>query len=237
LSEMLSVKEVDVFYGDLQVLWCVNFKVNKGELVAVVGSNGAGKTSLLRTISGLIHPIKGQISFLGKRIDDLSPNEVVEFGVSYVPTDREIFPFMSVMENLEMGAYLRRAREKKEERLEFIHQLFPILKERRNQLAGTLSGGEQQMLAIARGLMASPKLLILDEPSFGLAPKAMLGLFKAIQRIKDEGTTVLLVEQNVSHTMMITDRAYVLEVGRVTLEGDSDEILQNPLVKKAYLGL
>lgn len=237
MNEILSVKDADVFYEDLQVLQRVNLEVKDGELVLVVGSNGAGKTTLLKTVSGLLRPTRGQVCFLGKRIDGLPPYKVVRLGISYVPTEREIFPLMSVIENLEMGTYLARARKSKEERLQFVFQLFPVLKQRRDQLAGTLSGGEQQMLAIARGLMTSPRLLMLDEPSFGLAPKLMLELFKAIERINLEGTTVLLVEQNVRQTLMVADRAYVLENGRIILEGNSGEVLENPLVKKAYLGM
>lgn len=237
MSEVLTVKNTDVFYDDLPVLKHVNLEVKEGELVLVLGSNGAGKTTLLKTISGLLRPNTGEVYFLGKRIDGRPPYELVRLGISYVPADRGIFPIMSVRENLEMGTYVARARESKDERLQFVYQLFPVLKQRRSQLAGTLSGGEQQMLAIARALMASPKLLMLDEPSFGLAPKLMLELFKAIKQINLEGTAILIVEQNVRHTLTIANRAYVLENGNVILEGTSSEVLENPLVKKAYLGM
>lgn len=238
MSEILSVKNIDVFYEDLQVLRRVNLEVKDRELVLVLGSNGAGKTTLLKTISGLLHPTKGQVHFLGKRIDRLSPCELVRLGIGYVPTEKGLFPLMSVTENLEMGTYIAKARKNKEERLQFVYKLFPVLKQRRNQLACTLSGGEQQMLAVARALMTSPKLLMLDEPSFGLAPKLVLELFKAIKQINLEGTAILIVEQNVRQTLSIADRTYVLENGNIILEGaSSSEAAKNPLVKKAYLGM
>lgn len=237
MSEILSVKNTDVFYEDLQVLQRVNLKVKDGELVLVLGSNGAGKTTLLKTISGFLHPTRGEVYFLGKRIDGLPPYKLVRLGISYVPTEKGLFPLMSVMENLEMGTYIATARKSKEERFQFVYRLFPVLKQRSNQLAGTLSGGEQKMLAIARALMTSPKLLMLDEPSFGLAPKLVLELFKAIKQINLEGTTVLVVEQNVRQTLTIADRAYVLENGSILLEGTSSEVAENLQVKKAYLGM
>jgi len=236
-NEVLSVKNVYASYGDFLVLKNVSLEVREGEIVLILGANGAGKTTLLKTISGLLRPVKGQIYFLNRRIDGLSPHEIVKMGISYVPAERALFPLMSVMENLEMGAYIARARKEKEERLQFIFQLFPVLKERRDQLAGTLSGGEQQMLAIARALMASPKLLMLDEPSFGLAPKLLPKLFKAIKQINLEGTAVLMVEQNVRQTLNIADRAYVLENGSIVLEGPCDKIRDDPLIKRAYLGI
>ncbi|MEM3550818.1 MAG: ABC transporter ATP-binding protein [Candidatus Bathyarchaeia archaeon] len=234
---MLSVKNIDVFYDDLPVLRGINLEVKEGEIVLVLGSNGAGKTTLLKTISGLLRPIRGQVHFLGKRVDGLHPYELVRMGMSYVPAERDLFPLMSVMENLEMGTYIARARKSKQERLEFVFQLFPVLKQRRNQLTRTLSGGEQQMLAIGRALMTSPKLLMLDEPSFGLAPKLMLELFKAIKQVNLEGTAILIVEQNVRHTLSIAHRAYVLENGNIVLEGASGKIQEDPLVKEAYLGM
>lgn len=237
MSEILSVENIDVFYGDLQVLRRVNLKVKEGELVLVLGSNGAGKTTLLNTISGFLHPTTGQVYFLGKSIDKLPPYKLVRLGISYVPTERGLFPLMSVIDNLEMGTYIAKARKNREERLQFVYRLFPVLKQRRNQLAGTLSGGEQKMLAIARALMTSPKLLMLDEPSFGLAPKLVLELFRAIKQINLEGTTILIVEQNVRQTLKIADRAYVLENGNIVLEGTSNEVAENTLLKKAYLGM
>lgn len=237
MSELLSIKDVDVGYGDLLILRHINLEVGEGDIVLVLGSNGAGKTTLLRTISGILQPKNGQIYFLGKRIDRLPAYEVVKMGISYVPSEGGIFPLMSVMENLDMGTYMAKARKKREERLNLIFQLFPILKERRNQMAGTLSGGERRMLSIARALMSSPKLLMLDEPSFGLSPKVVYELFKVIQQINYEDTTILLVEQNARQALTIADKAYVLENGSVVLEGTSSEVANNPLVKKAYLGI
>lgn len=237
MSEILSLRNISAAYGDLMVLRNINLKVREGEIVLVLGSNGAGKTTLLRTISGILQPSEGQIHFLGKRIDRLPPYEIVKMGIGYVPSEGGIFPLMSVIENLDMGTYVARARRGREERLSFIFKLFPILGERKNQLAGTLSGGERRMLSIARALMSMPKLLMLDEPSFGLAPKIVRELFKTIQQINREGTTILLVEQNVREALAIADRAYVLENGSIVLEGTSDEIANNPMVKKAYLGI
>lgn len=237
MSEILSLRNISAAYGDLMVLRNINLKVREGEIVLVLGSNGAGKTTLLRTISGILQPSEGQIHFLGKRIDRLPPYEIVKMGIGYVPSEGGIFPLMSVIENLDMGTYVARARRGREERLSFIFKLFPILGERKNQLAGTLSGGERRMLSIARALMSMPKLLLLDEPSFGLAPKIVRELFKTIQQINREGTTILLVEQNVREALAIADRAYVLENGSIVLEGTSDEIANNPMVKKAYLGI
>ncbi|MEM2338103.1 MAG: ABC transporter ATP-binding protein [Candidatus Bathyarchaeia archaeon] len=234
---MLEVNKIDVSYGDVQVLWEVSIKVSKSEVVAVIGSNGAGKTTLLRTISGLIHPSRGIISFLGKRIETLPPHKIAEAGISQVLEGRRLFPQMSVRENLELGAYTKAAWNKKEETMEFVFNIFPILKEREKQLAGTLSGGEQQMLAIGRALMSRPKLLMLDEPSLGLAPKIVLELFNIIDRIRDEGVTILLVEQNVLQSLTISDRGYVMENGRIILEDDAERLLNNPMVKKAYLGI
>jgi len=236
-DEVLSVKNVYVSYGDFLVLKDISLEVKEGEIVLILGANGAGKTTLLKTIAGLLRPIKGEIRFLGKRIDGLHPYEIVKMGIGYVPAERDLFPLMSVMENLEMGAYIARARKQKEERLRFVFELFPVLKERKDQLASTLSGGEQQMLAIARALMTSPKLLMLDEPSFGLAPKLLPKLFKTIKQINLEGTAVLIVEQNVRQTLSIADRVYVLENGSIILEGPSDRIRNDPLVRKAYLGI
>ncbi len=234
---MLVVKGINVFYGDLQALWDVSFKVNKGEMVALVGSNGAGKTTTLKTISGLLNPRPGAISFLDKRIDKLPPHKIVELGIAHVPEGRGLFPLMTVIENLKIGAFTPQAWRKMDETLEWIFQLFPILKERKNQLAGTLSGGEQQMLAIGRGLMSRPKLLMLDEPSLGLAPKIVLSLFKLIEEINKEGVTILLVEQNVRQALELVDRGYVLETGKIVLEGRGKELIENEHVKKAYLGI
>jgi len=234
---MLRVDKINVFYGDLQALWDVSFKVEKDEIVAIVGSNGAGKTTTLRAISGLLRPKTGSIQFLGESLGKIPPHRIVELGVAHIPEGRRLFPLYSVIENLKMGAYTRGLIEKKDETLEWVFELFPILKERRNQAAGTLSGGEQQMLAIGRGLMSRPKLLMLDEPSLGLAPRLVLTVFDLIRRINEEGITVLLVEQNVRHALQLADRAYVLETGRSVLEGKGDELMDNEHVKKAYLGI
>jgi len=234
---LLSVDKINVFYGDLQALWEVSFNVKKGEIVTIVGSNGAGKSTTLRTISGLLRPRTGSIQFLGETLEKIPPHGIVKLGVAHIPEGRRLFPLYSVMENLKMGAYTRKQIEKKDETLEWVFKLFPILKERRNQAAGTLSGGEQQMLAIGRGLMSRPKLLMLDEPSLGLAPKLVLTLFDLVRKINEEGITVLLVEQNVRHALHLAHRAYVLETGRVVLEGEGDELMDNEHVKKAYLGM
>jgi len=234
---LLSVDKINVFYGDLQALWDVSFNVEKGEIVTIVGSNGAGKTTTLRTISGLLRAKTGSIRFLEESLEKVPPHRIVELGVAHIPEGRRLFHLYSVIENLKMGAYTRKQIEKKDETLEWVFELFPILKERRNQAAGTLSGGEQQMLAIGRGLMSRPKLLMLDEPSLGLAPKLVLTLFDLVRKINEEGITVLLVEQNVRHALQLAHRAYVLETGRTVLEGKGDELMDNEHVKKAYLGL
>lgn len=233
---MLELSKIDVFYGDLQVIWDASFRVKKGEIVAILGPNGAGKTTLLKTISGVLKPRSGTITFLGERIDAVHSHQIVELGISHVPEGRRLFPQMTVLENLEMGAYSRKARKKKSDALERVFQLFPILKERKNQLAGTLSGGEQQMLAIGRGLMSNPLLLMLDEPSLGLAPKLVSKTFEIVREINDEGLTVLLVEQNIHYALELADRAHVLETGRIVLEGEGKRLLNDPYVKKAYLG-
>jgi branched-chain amino acid transport system ATP-binding protein len=234
---MLEVDKINVAYGDVQVLWDASLKVNKGEVVAVVGANGAGKTTLLRTISGLMRPRSGSINFLGKKLEALPPHKIAEEGVIQVMEGRRLFPKMTVRENLELGAYIKTVWNKKEENMEFVFNLFPRLKEREKQMAGTLSGGEQQMLAIGRALMSRPKLLMMDEPSVGLAPKLVLEVFDTVKRIKNEGTTILLVEQNVYHSLLISDRAYVLENGKIVMEDSGKSLLENPKVKKAYLGL
>jgi len=234
---LLEVNSIDVFYGDVQALWGVSFNVNKGEFVSVVGSNGAGKTTLLRTISGMLHPAIGDIKFLGQKIDKMPPYSITEMGISHIQEGKKLFPKLSVLENLKVGAYLPKAWEKREETLDFVFSLFPPLKERKSQIAGTLSGGEQQMLAIGQGLMSRPKLLIFDEPSLGLSPKLVQRIFKAIVEINKEGVTILLVEQNVRQALELATKAYVLEVGRITLAGKAEEVLKNAYVKKAYLGI
>lgn len=234
---MLEVENISVFYGDVQVLWDVSFKVEDGQIIAIIGPNGAGKTTTLKTISGLLPPRSGSIKFLGERINGVPPYQIVEAGISQVPEGRRLFPYMTVLENLKLGAYTRGAREKMDETLEWVYDLFPTLKERKNQLAGTLSGGEQQMLAVARGLMSRPKLLMFDEPSLGLAPKLVLKVFEAINQIKQMGVTMLLVEQNVHHALKLANYAYVLETGRIFLHGKGNDLVNNEYVKRAYLGM
>jgi branched-chain amino acid transport system ATP-binding protein len=235
---MLKVNGVDVSYGDTQVLFDVSLDIQTGELVAVIGANGAGKTTLLRTISGLLKPKAGSISFEDDTVSSRPPHHIVAGGIVQVPEGRLLFPNMTVRENLGLGAYLVKDKALIEERLRSVYNLFPILEERADQLAGTLSGGEQQMVAIGRGLMAGPKLLMLDEPSLGLSPKLVQQVFKLVSRINEEmGVTVLLVEQNVRHSCEICSRAFVLENGRVVLYGAGREMLENDHVRRAYLGL
>jgi branched-chain amino acid transport system ATP-binding protein len=234
---MLEICDVNTLYGKVQALWDVCLEINEAEIVALVGSNGAGKTTLLNTISGLLRPASGSVEFLGKRIDGLPPYSIVEMGISHVPEGGKVFPDMSVRENLEMGAYPFHAWKQKEETFEQVYQVFPVLKEREGQLARTLSGGERQMLAMGRGLMSKPRLCLFDEPSYGLAPLLVAEIFRIIQRLREQGITILLIEQNVRHTLETADRAYVLENGRICLEGDCGEMLQSDYVRKAYLGL
>jgi branched-chain amino acid transport system ATP-binding protein len=235
---MLKVNNIDVSYGDVQVLFDVSLDINAGELVAVIGANGAGKTTLLRTISGLLKPHGGEILFQDEVISSRPPHHIVNAGIIQIPEGRLLFPDMTVQENLAMGAYLIRDKAAIEESLHSIYAMFPVLEERSTQLAGTLSGGEQQMLAIGRGLMAKPTLLMLDEPSLGLSPKLVQQVFNLVLQINKElGVTVLLVEQNVRHSCEISDRAFVLENGRVALAGPGREMLQNDHVRRAYLGL
>jgi len=234
---MLEINNINTFYGPIQVLWDVCLKIEEGEIAALVGANGAGKTTLLNTISGVIRPTSGTISFLGQRIDGLAPNNIVELGISHIPEGRKLFTDMSVRENLEMGAYSRRAWKRKQETLEQVYELFPTLKERAGQQASTLSGGEQQMVAMGRGLMSIPKLCIIDEPSNGLAPRLVLEVFEKIKSLREQGITILLIEQNVHHTLEIADHACVLENGRIALQGACDELLKSDHIRKAYLGL
>ena len=210
--------KIDTFYGMIQALWGVSLRIQEAEIVALVGANGAGKTTLLNTISGLLHPTSGSIEFLGKRIDGLKSHAIVELGISHIPEGRRLFPDMSVRENLEMGAYLQHAWKEKEETLDKVYELFPILKARQGQLTRTLSGGEQQMVAMGRGLMSRPRLCIIDEPSSGLAPLVVEEIFRIIQGLRDQGIAIFLIEQNVQQTLEIADRAYVLENGRIILQ-------------------
>jgi branched-chain amino acid transport system ATP-binding protein len=234
---MLEVSNIDVSYGDLQVLWDVSFQVNEGEIVALVGANGAGKSTTIKTVSGLLRPSSGSIRFLDQHLDQVPAHKIIEHGIAQVPEGRRLFPEMSVRENLIMGALAPRAKAKRQETMEWIFGLFPRLREREKQLAGTLSGGEQQMCAVGRGLMALPRLIMFDEPSLGLAPILVADIFKIIQRIQQEGVTVLIVEQNTKHTLEICNRGYVLENGRVVLTGTGQELLNNDHVKQAYLGI
>jgi branched-chain amino acid transport system ATP-binding protein len=234
---VLAINNIDTFYGKIQALWEVSLSIDEAEIVALIGTNGAGKTTLLNTISGLLHPASGSIEFLGKRIDGLKPHAIVELGISHIPEGRKLFPDMSVRENLEMGAYAKRVWKQKQETLDKVYQRFPILKARQGQLASTLSGGEQQMVAIGRGLMSQPRLCFIDEPSSGLAPLMVDEIFHIIPGLRDKGISIFLIEQNVQQTLEISDRAYVLENGRVTLAGESNQLLQEELIRKAYLGL
>jgi branched-chain amino acid transport system ATP-binding protein len=234
---VLTVEGIDVYYGDVRTLWEVSLQVRSGEMVALVGGNGAGKTTTLRTISGLLRPRRGAVSFDGRPTAGFSAHTIADLGMGHVPEGRQLFPLMTVEENLLLGSYLPRTRPRRPQNLEMVYAQFPILKERAGQDAGTLSGGEQQMLAIGRALMSEPRLLILDEPSLGLAPLVVSDVFSAIERIRRQGITVLLVEQNVSKALAIADRAYVLENGRVVLQGTGAELLTRPDIKRAYLGV
>ena len=234
---MLRVNGIDVFYGDLQVLWDVSFEVKEKEIVVLLGANGAGKSTTIRTISALLSPRKGNIEFDGARIDRLPASRIIENGIVHVPEARRLFSEMTVEENLIMGSLYGEAKMQRLETMEYAYSLFPRLRERKRQVAGTLSGGEQQMLAIGRGLMSRPRLMMLDEPSLGLAPLLVQEVFALVKRINEEGVTVLLVEQNVRQTLGMCDRAYVLENGRVVLEGKGTELLENTQVKEAFLGI
>jgi branched-chain amino acid transport system ATP-binding protein len=234
---LLDLENISAHYGDVQALENVSLRIKEGQIVSIVGSNGAGKSTTLNTISGVLRCSSGTIEFFGKRIENLPPHRIVELGIVQIPEGRLLFPYMTVLENLELGAFNPQARKGMGENLEAVFRLFPVLEDRKNQLAGTLSGGEQQMLAIARGLMARPKLLMLDEPSLGLAPLLVKQVFETVKEINAQGITVLLVEQNVFHSLSIADEAYVLENGKVVLGGQGKEILSNPQVKEAYLGI
>ena len=233
---MLDVATINVHYGAIQALKEVSFHLEQNEIVALIGANGAGKSTSLNTISGILHPTSGRITFEGEEISATTPQEIVRKGIVQVPEGRHIFSSMSVWENLEMGAYTRSNRAEVKARMESVFERFPRLKERRNQAGGTLSGGEQQMLAIARALMAEPRVLLLDEPSMGLAPILVEQIFDIIREINDNGTSIILVEQNALMALSIADRGYVLDTGRVVLEGSSSELLHDPLVIQAYLG-
>lgn len=235
---MLAVKGLDVYYGDVQALNAISFDVHEGEMVALIGANGAGKTTLLRTISGLLRPRRGEIFFAGPRIDHAAPHHIVAAGLAHVPEGRKLFPEMMVLENLEIGAMTPRAKANRRATLETVFSMFPRLAERKTQKAGTLSGGEQQMLALGRALMAQPRMLLLDEPSQGLAPLIVEQIFHVVETInREKQMAILIVEQNVTRTLKMVHRGYVIENGRIVLEGESAALLVNPDVKKAYLGL
>jgi len=234
---MLQVKGLDAGYGDIQVLWDVSFHVEARELVVLVGANGAGKSTIMKALSSLISPLSGEILFEDERLDRVPPYRIPDLGIAHVPEGRQLFPEMSVRENLELGSLTPKAKARRKERMEWVFDLFPRLRERRKQLAGTLSGGEQQMCAIARGLMSCPKMVLFDEPSLGLSPLLTQEIFRLAQRIHEEGLTLLMVEQNVKQSLAICDRAYVLENGRVTMEGKGRELLENEQVKQAFLGI
>lgn len=236
MTSMLKVDDLSVHYGIIQAVKNVSFEVNEGEVVSLIGANGAGKTSILRTISGLVRPSAGKIEFLGQEIQKAPARKIVASGLSQVPEGRHVFSGLTVMENLEMGAFLHRNRDENQKNLKRVFERFPRLEERKNQDAATLSGGEQQMLAMGRALMSKPKLLLLDEPSMGLAPIFIQEIFDIIQDIQKQGTTVLLIEQNAKKALSIADRGYVLETGKIVLSGTGQELLESDEVRKAYLG-
>jgi len=233
----LEISDLNVFYGDAQALFGISFHVKEREIISIIGSNAAGKTTTIKTISGILRSKSGNMIFNGRNIEKLPPDQVVEAGIVQVPEGRQLFPAMTVLENLEMGSFTARAKQGRSKSLRKVYEFFPKLEERSDQLAGTLSGGEQQMLAIGRGLMSLPKIMMFDEPSLGLAPIVVKEIFKIAKEINVQGTTVLLVEQNVFHALSMSDRAYVLENGHITLEGKGTELLHNENIKKAYLGI
>ena len=234
---MLEIKNINAFYGKTQALYDVSIKVDEAEIVALIGSNGAGKTTTLNAISGLLRPSSGSIEFMGKKITGLKTFSIVEQGICHIPEGRRPFPDMSVRENLEMGAYLPRVWKNREKALEQIYDFFPVLRKKANLLASALSGGEQQMLVMGRGMMSNPKLCMIDEPSSGLAPILIAEIFRIVQTLRDQGVTILLIEQNVRHSLEIADRGYVIENGRVVLEGKGKDLLGDEMIKRAFLGL
>lgn len=233
---MLSVNNLQVHYGMIQAIKDVSFEVNEGEVIALIGANGAGKTTILHTVSGLLQPTKGSVIFEGQDITKIPAHKIVSLGMAHVPEGRRVFAQLTVLENLKLGAYTRKDKNEMEETLKMIYKRFPRLEERKNQIAGTLSGGEQQMLAMGRALMSHPKIILMDEPSMGLSPIFVEEVFKIIRDISAEGVTVLLVEQNAKKALNIADRAYVLETGNIILQGDAKKLMNDESVKKAYLG-
>jgi len=233
---LLRIDNIDVFYGSLQVLWDISLEVRSGEIVAIAGANGAGKTTLLKTVSGILHPAKGSIKFSGGDITNLNAYEIVGQGISQVPEGRQLFPEMTVLENLNIGSYNNNARSIRDENLARVYELFPLLFDRKGQLAKTLSGGEQQMVAIGRGLMANPQLMIIDEMSLGLSPLIVSDMFRTLHEIRARGITILLVEQNVWQTLHEADRAYVMETGHIVMSGIAQDLMEEQEVKNAYFG-
>ena len=235
---MLELKNIKTFYGNIQALKDVSIQISEGEIITLIGANGAGKSTTLMSICGIVPPRSGEVLFMGKPIQDLAPNDIVALGISQVPEGRRIFPFLSVAENLDMGAFLRNDKDEIKHDIEYIYELFPILADRRNQAGGTLSGGEQQMLAISRALMAKPRLLLMDEPSLGLAPLIVKQIFEIIKKINAENkTTIFLVEQNANMALKVAHRGYVMETGRVSMADTAENLLANDAVRKAYLGI
>ncbi len=233
---MLEIKDIEVYYGVVQAIKGISFEVNEGEVIALIGANGAGKTTILHTITGLLSPKKGTVIFEGKDITKVPAHKIVSLGMAHVPEGRRVFAELTVYQNLRMGAYTRKDKAEIEQTLEMVYKRFPRLEERKNQLAGTLSGGEQQMLAMGRALMSHPKIIVMDEPSMGLSPILVNEIFDIIQEVSAGGTTVLLVEQNAKKALSIADRAYVLETGKIVLDGDAKELMNDDSIKKAYLG-
>jgi branched-chain amino acid transport system ATP-binding protein len=234
---LLEIKNINCYYGDVQVVYDVSLHINEGEIISLIGGNGAGKSTMIRTISGLMKPRSGEILFEGQPIHTLRPEKIVEKGIIQVPEGRKLFSLMTVRENLDVGAHNRRAYPHRAETLKAVHRLLPRLEEREKQQAVTLSGGEQQMVAIGRGIMAMPKILMMDEPSLGLAPVLIKEIFTTIRKIADQGTTVLLVEQDVQHSLSLSDRGYVMEQGSIVMEGTGKELLESPKIREAYLGI
>lgn len=234
---LLDIKSIDIYYGDVQVVYGVSLHIDEGEIISIIGANGAGKSTILKCISGLINTKSGEMYFNNEPIQNIPPEQVVDKGIIQIPEGRRLFTLMTVEENLEVGAFNREADKVKEETLKEVYNLLPRLEERKKQLAITLSGGEQQMLAIGRGLMSKPKLLMLDEPSLGLAPILIRDIFETIKKISEQGVTVLLVEQDVRHSLSMSDRGYVLEHGRIAMEGSGQDLLENPHIRDAYLGV
>ncbi|MDO4977496.1 MAG: ABC transporter ATP-binding protein [Eubacteriales bacterium] len=233
---MLEVKDIEVYYGMIKAIKGVSFEVNEGEVIALIGANGAGKTTILHTITGLLSPKKGSVVFEGQDITKIPAHKIVTLGMAHVPEGRRVFSQLTVLENLMMGAYTRKDKDGIQKTLDMVYKRFPRLEERKNQMAGTLSGGEQQMLAMGRALMSKPKIIVMDEPSMGLSPILINEIFDIIETVKADGTTVLLVEQNAKKALSIADRAYVLETGNITLSGDAKELMNDDSIKKAYLG-